>query len=333
MSRIEPSVWPPLAASRACGQVRTASRHRSGVGSQPRWTSFGAPIPQAGRVTSDGEGRTGQVSVIALPGTPAVGGSLGQPVGRRRAVHHPGFVGVAPHRLGLGVSVSVVADVVPAVVLAPLAGAVVERLPRVTVMVVADLARVVLVAILALWHAQLGVVYAVVQSIGVDRPRIALPAAWLLRYCESTLDLKACIYRVSAANRFAVRVAAPSVGYPAISRILSFSSRRARNLCTSSRALIGRQSNCTTKAWRLVQTTEARGVVAGSTTSCCCRRTDRASDGPCQAGAFRHHRWPRSGPRHSRSTAKRPTRGSRSPDTAASSERCNSRPSSIRTQG
>lgn len=64
-------------------------------------------------------------------------------------------------RSGLGVSGMVVAEIVPVLVLAPLAGPLVDRLPRVTVMVAADLARVLLAAVLAVWHGELAVVYAI----------------------------------------------------------------------------------------------------------------------------------------------------------------------------
>lgn len=62
---------------------------------------------------------------------------------------------------GLGVSGVVIAEIVPVLVLAPLAGPLVDRLPRVTIMIAADLARVVLAAILAVWHGDIVIVYAV----------------------------------------------------------------------------------------------------------------------------------------------------------------------------
>ena len=62
---------------------------------------------------------------------------------------------------GLGVSGAVLAEIAPVLLLAPVAGPLVDRLPRVRVMVTADLARLVLAAILALWHSDIGVVYAV----------------------------------------------------------------------------------------------------------------------------------------------------------------------------
>jgi MFS family permease len=62
---------------------------------------------------------------------------------------------------GLGVSGVVIAEIIPVLLLAPLAGPLVDRLPRVTVMVGADLARVVLAAALAVWHADIAVMYAI----------------------------------------------------------------------------------------------------------------------------------------------------------------------------
>ena len=61
---------------------------------------------------------------------------------------------------GLGVSGVVIAEIVPVLLLAPLAGPLVDRLPRVTVMVAADLARLVLAGVLAVWHGDIAVVYA-----------------------------------------------------------------------------------------------------------------------------------------------------------------------------
>lgn len=62
---------------------------------------------------------------------------------------------------GLGVSAVVLAEIVPVLLLAPLAGSLVDRLPRVKVMVAADLVRVVLAGVLAAWHDHLAVAYAV----------------------------------------------------------------------------------------------------------------------------------------------------------------------------
>jgi len=60
---------------------------------------------------------------------------------------------------GLGVSGVVIAEIVPVLLLAPVAGPLVDRLPRVTVMIGADLARMVLAAVLAVWHDDIALVY------------------------------------------------------------------------------------------------------------------------------------------------------------------------------
>jgi len=62
---------------------------------------------------------------------------------------------------GLGVSGVVIAEIIPVLVLAPVAGAVVDRLPRVRVMVGADLARATLAFALPLVDGHVGGVYAV----------------------------------------------------------------------------------------------------------------------------------------------------------------------------
>ncbi|MDP5182611.1 MFS transporter [Blastococcus sp. BMG 814] len=62
---------------------------------------------------------------------------------------------------GLGVAGVVVAEIVPVLLLAPLAGVLVDRLPRITVMVAADVFRAALAGVLAVWHDDPLVVYAV----------------------------------------------------------------------------------------------------------------------------------------------------------------------------
>ena len=66
---------------------------------------------------------------------------------------------------GLGVSGAVVAEIIPVLLLAPVAGAVVDRLPRVRVMVGADLARVALAGTLAIWHEHAPVAYLVAAGL------------------------------------------------------------------------------------------------------------------------------------------------------------------------
>jgi MFS family permease len=62
---------------------------------------------------------------------------------------------------GVGVSGVVIAEIVPVLLLAPLAGPVVDRLSRVRVMISADLARAVLAGVLAVWHGDVAVVYVI----------------------------------------------------------------------------------------------------------------------------------------------------------------------------
>jgi len=62
---------------------------------------------------------------------------------------------------GLGVSGAVFAEIAPVLLFAPLAGSVVDRLPRVRVMVATDAARVLLAGSLAIWHGSAPIAYAV----------------------------------------------------------------------------------------------------------------------------------------------------------------------------
>jgi len=68
---------------------------------------------------------------------------------------------------GLGVSGAVLAEIAPALLLAPLAGSLVDRLPRVKVMVAADLARVLVAGALAIWHDNVPIAYAVAFGLSV----------------------------------------------------------------------------------------------------------------------------------------------------------------------
>ncbi len=68
---------------------------------------------------------------------------------------------------GLGVSAVVGAEILPVLLLAPVAGALVDRLPRVRVMVLADLARAALVAILVVAPDRIVLVLAVAFGLSV----------------------------------------------------------------------------------------------------------------------------------------------------------------------
>ena len=81
---------------------------------------------------------------------------------------------------GLGVSGAVLAEIAPVLLLALLAGSIVDRLPRVKVMVAAALVRVGLAATLAFWHDSTARVRRRVRPVrraGVLLPRGAVPAA------------------------------------------------------------------------------------------------------------------------------------------------------------
>jgi len=61
----------------------------------------------------------------------------------------------------VGVTGAVLAEIAAVLLIGPLAGSLVDRLPRVRVMITADLVRVLLAASLALWHANPAVAYTV----------------------------------------------------------------------------------------------------------------------------------------------------------------------------
>ncbi len=111
---------------------------------------------------------------MTAPAAVTVRGLLARPAYRRlwlaRTVSQVGDVAqcttlalllVALTGSGLGVSGAVLAEIAPVLLLAPIAGSLVDRLPRSSVMVAADLARVLLAAVLAVWHDNTAAAYAV----------------------------------------------------------------------------------------------------------------------------------------------------------------------------
>ena len=80
----------------------------------------------------------------------------------------------------LGVSAVVVAEVLPVLLLAPLAGAVADRYPRVRVMVAADLFRVALAATLAVAHQHVAGVYLVAAGLAAGNTLFSPAAQSLL---------------------------------------------------------------------------------------------------------------------------------------------------------
>ena len=108
------------------------------------------------------------------PPAPTLRGLLGRPGYRRlwlsRTVSQVGDVAqfttlalllIALTGSGLGVSGAVLAEIVPVLLFAPLAGSLVDQLPRVRVMIGADVVRVLLAGTLALWHGSAVFAYAV----------------------------------------------------------------------------------------------------------------------------------------------------------------------------
>lgn len=81
---------------------------------------------------------------------------------------------------GLGVSAVVLAEVAPVLLLAPLAGSLVDRLPRVQVMVLADVVRVALAGVLAVWHDSAPVAYTVAAGLAAGQVLFSPAAQSLL---------------------------------------------------------------------------------------------------------------------------------------------------------
>lgn len=68
----------------------------------------------------------------------------------------------------LGVGGAVIAEILPVLLFAPLAGAIADRQPRVRVMVAVDLWRAALAAVLPLADQRLAAVYAIAFGLSVD---------------------------------------------------------------------------------------------------------------------------------------------------------------------
>ena len=92
---------------------------------------------------------------------------------------------------GLGVSGAVLAEIVPVLALAPLAGTLVDRLPRVQVMVIADLARVLLAGTLAVFHDSAPVAYAIALGLSCGQVFFSPAAQSLLPSIVEDGDLVA----------------------------------------------------------------------------------------------------------------------------------------------
>lgn len=110
---------------------------------------------------------------------------------------------------GLGVSGAVIAEIVPVLLLAPLAGSLVDRLPRVRVMVGADLVRMLLAAALAVWHGSPPIVYAVAAGLSCGQVFFAPAAQSLLPSLVNRDELIAANSRIWTAAVTAQALVAP----------------------------------------------------------------------------------------------------------------------------
>ena len=133
-----------------------------------------------------------QVTATAEP-RPGLQSLLAQPAYRRlwtaRTVSQVGDVAqfttlallvLALTGSGLGVAAVVLAEIAPVLLLAPLAGSLVDRLPRVKVMVAADAARVMVAGTLAVWHGHVAVAYAVAFGLSAGQAFFSPAAQSLL---------------------------------------------------------------------------------------------------------------------------------------------------------
>ncbi len=117
---------------------------------------------------------------------------------------------------GLGVSGVVLAEILPVLVLAPVAGSVVDRLPRVAVMVAADLARVIAVGALVVWHDQVVAVYAVAFMLSAGAVFFNPAAGSLLPTLVPDDELVAANSGVWSAAVIAQVLVAPAAGFLAV---------------------------------------------------------------------------------------------------------------------
>lgn len=113
---------------------------------------------------------------------------------------------------GLGVSGVVLAEIAPVLLLAPVAGPLADRLPRVPVMVAADLARLVLAAILAVWHGDVAVVYAVAFGLSAGGVFFNPAAGSLLPTLVADAELVAANSRIWSAAVLVQVAFAPAAG-------------------------------------------------------------------------------------------------------------------------
>lgn len=117
---------------------------------------------------------------------------------------------------GLGVSGAVAAEIAPVLLLAPAAGALADRLPRVQVMVGADLVRLVLAGTLAVWHSEVIVVYAVAFGLSAGSVFFNPAASSLLPTLVEDEELVAANSGIWSAAVLVQVLVAPAAGLLAV---------------------------------------------------------------------------------------------------------------------
>lgn len=114
---------------------------------------------------------------------------------------------------GLGVTAVVLAEIAPVLLLAPVAGPLVDRLPRVRVMFASDLARLLLASTLVVWHDQLIVVYVVAFGLSAGSVFFNPAASSLLPTLVEDDELVAANSGIWSAAVLAQILLAPAAGF------------------------------------------------------------------------------------------------------------------------
>lgn len=115
----------------------------------------------------------------------------------------------------IGVTGVVLAEVVPVILLAPVAGVLVDRYPRVTVMVSADVVRLLLAGVLVVWHDQVVLVYAVAFGLAAGSAFFNPAAGSLLPTLVEDDELVSANSGIWSAAVLAQVLLAPAAGYVA----------------------------------------------------------------------------------------------------------------------
>ena len=156
---------------------------------------------------------------------------------------------------GLGVSGAVLAEISAVLLLAPLAGSVVDRLPRVRVMVASDVVRVLLAGVLAVWHDDALVAYAVAFGLSAGQVFFSPAAQSLLPTVVADDELVAANSGIwTAAVTVQVLVA------PALSAARNWPTARAR-----SRGIVDRAARAARACAKGLPTVTARGATGSAT--------------------------------------------------------------------